>query len=121
MSAPPFWVRTVGPTHWPPESCVEVSSIWEDWSLLYVSAVRMAPAVAPVPTTACEAIESAPSLIATQFDPSEPLRRLKSSVPPGRSAAQETATFVTSAEPIVPLPLATLQLWPLGLVLTVTL
>ena len=81
MSWPPFWVRTEGPTHWPPESCVEVSSIWEDWSLLYVSAVRMFPAVALVPTTACEAIESAPSLIATQFDPSEPLGRLKSSLP----------------------------------------
>ena len=58
-----------------------MSSIWEDWSLLYVSAIRMSPAVALVPTTACEAIESAPSLIATQFDPSEPLGRLKSSLP----------------------------------------
>jgi hypothetical protein len=35
-------------------------------------------------------------------------------------ATQLTATFVTSAEPIVPLPLATLQVWPAGLVLTVT-
>ena len=124
MFWPPFWVRTVGPTHWPPESCVEVSWIWDDWSLVYVSAVRMSPAVAPVPTTVCEAIESAPSLIATQPDPSEPSGRLKSSVPPGGGGGavlQLTATFVTSAAAIVPLPLATLQLWPLGLVLTVTL
>ena len=34
---------------------------------------------------------------------------------------QLTATLVTLAEPTVPLPLATVQVWPLGLVLTVTL
>ena len=32
-----------------------------------------------------------------------------------------TATLVTFAEPTVPLPLATVQVWPAGLVLTVTL
>jgi hypothetical protein len=32
-----------------------------------------------VPTTACEEIESPPSLIGAQFDPSEPSGRLKSS------------------------------------------
>ncbi len=79
MFWPPFCARTAGPTHCPPESFVEVSWIWDDWSLVYGSATRMAPAVALVPTTACEEIESAPSLIATQFDPSEPLGRLKSS------------------------------------------
>ena len=121
MFWPPFWVRTVGPTHWPPESCVEVSWIWDDWSLVYVSAVRMSPAVALVPSTACEAIESAPSLTATPIRPSEPSGRLKSSLPAEPVAAQVTATFVTSAAAIVPLPLATLQLWPLGFVLTVTL
>jgi hypothetical protein len=36
-------------------------------------------------------------------------------------AAQVTATFVMSAAAIVPLPFATLQVWPLGFVLTVTL
>src|ERR1044072_6310411 len=41
---PAFWVRTVGPTHWPPESWGEVVWIWDDWSLVYVSAVRIAPA-----------------------------------------------------------------------------
>jgi hypothetical protein len=81
----------------------------------------MAPAVALVPTTACEAIESAPSLTALQPAPSDPLARLKSSVPPAASVLQLTATFVTSAAAIVPLALATLQLWPLGFVLTVTL
>jgi hypothetical protein len=35
-------------------------------------------------------------------------------------ALQLTATLLTSAEPIVPLPLATLQVWPAGFVLTVT-
>ena len=98
-----------------------MSSIWEDWSLLYVSAIRMSPAVALVPTTACEAIESAPSLIATQFEPSEPSGRLKSSLPPEPEPPQVRAMFVTSAAAIVPVPFATLQLWPLGLVLTVTL
>ena len=34
--------------------------------------------------------------------------------------AQLTATFVTFAEPIVPLPLDTVQVWPDGLVFTVT-
>ncbi len=34
---------------------------------------------------------------------------------------QLTATFVTSAAAIVPVPFATLQVWPLGFVLTVTL
>ena len=33
---------------------------------------------------------------------------------------QLTATFVTFAEPIVPLPLDTVQVWPDGLVFTVT-
>ena len=41
----------------------------------------MSPAVALVPRTACEAIVSAPSLIAAQLEPSEPLARLKSSLP----------------------------------------
>ena len=83
----------------------------------------MSPAVALVPSTACEEIESAPSLIAAQFDPSEPLGRLKSSRPPepGLTLLQVTATFVTSAAAIVPVPFATLQVWPLGFVLTVTL
>ena len=121
MFWPPFWVRTAGPTHWPPESCVEVSSICEDWSLLYVSAIRMSPAVALVPTTACEAIESAPSLIAVQPAPSDPFGRLKSSLPAEPVSVQLTATFVTSAAAIVPVPFATLQVWPLGFVLTVTL
>ena len=79
MFCPPFWVRTVGPTHCPPESCVEVSWIWDNWSFVYVSAVRMSPAVAPVPTTACEEILSAPSLTAVQLAPSDPFARLKSS------------------------------------------
>ena len=35
--------------------------------------------------------------------------------------AQVTATLVTLAEPIVPEPLATVQVWPDGFVFTVTL
>ena len=34
---------------------------------------------------------------------------------------QETATLVMLAEAMVPEPLATVQVWPVGLVLTVTL
>ena len=62
--------------------------------------------------------------MAAQFDPSEPLGRLKSSLPAEPEpavGAQLTATFVTSAPAIVPLPFATLQVWPLGFVLTVML
>ena len=81
----------------------------------------MSPAVAPVPTTACEAIDSAPSLTAAQPAPSHPFARLKSSYAAVPVSVQVTATLVTLAEPIVPLPLATLQVWPLGFVLTVTL
>src|ERR1044072_275312 len=84
---PAFWVRTVGPTHWPPESWVEVVWIWDDWSLVYVSAVRIAPAVALVPSTACDEIVSAPSLIAAQFAPRPPLARLK----PSQGAAADAA------------------------------
>jgi hypothetical protein len=60
--------------------------------------------------------------MAAQLVPRLPFARLKLSVPAGANAVlQLTATFVTSAAAIVPLPLATLQLWPLGFVLTVTL
>src|ERR1051325_3813512 len=93
---PAFWVRTVGPTHWPPESWVEVVWIWDDWSLVYVSAVRIAPAVALVPSTACDEIVSAPSLIAAQFAPRPPLARLKSSLPVEVELLQVTATVLTS-------------------------
>ena len=34
---------------------------------------------------------------------------------------QVTATLVTLAVPMVPVPLVTVQVWPVGLVLTVTL
>ena len=111
----------MGPIHWPPESWIAVVWIWDDWSLVYVSAVRMAPAVALVPMTACEEIESAPSETALQFAPSEPLARLKSSDGAVADAPQLTATFVTSPPAIATLSLATLQLWPLELVLTVKL
>ena len=54
--------------------------------------------------------------------PSPPLARLKSSeadVP--ELVAQVTATLVTLADPIVPDPLVTVQVWPAGFVPTVTL
>src|SRR5690349_9086352 len=78
------------------------------------------PALA-VPATACDVIASPPSLMLVQFAPRLPSARLKSSEPiiPGL-AAQETATLVTLADPIVPEPLATAQVCPAGLVFTVT-
>ena len=81
----------------------------------------MSPAVALVPTTACEAIDSAPSLIAIQPAPRPTVRAVEVIDPTRAGVVQVTATLVTLAEPIVPLPLATLQVWPLGFVLTVTL
>ena len=63
--------------------------------------------------TACDEIVSPPSLIAVQFAPAPRSARLKSSRPAGAGfAAQVTATLVTLAEPIVPVPLATAQVWP---------
>ena len=83
----------------------------------------MAPVVAPtVPITCCEEIDIAPSEMAVQFEPSPPSARLKSSeadVP--ELAAQETATLVTLADPIVPDPLDTVHVCPDGFVPTVTL
>ena len=76
-----------------------------------------------MPTTACEEIESAPSLIALQFAPSDAVGAIEvvgSRGGGGGVVVQVTATLVTSAAAIVPVPLATLQVWPLGLVLTVT-
>src|SRR6476659_8826747 len=78
------------------------------------------PALA-VPATACDVIASPPSLMLVQFAPRLPSARLKSSEPiiPGL-AAQETATLVTLADPIVPEPLATAHVCPAGLVIPVT-
>ena len=79
--------------------------------------------IAPaVPVTSCDEIAIAPSEIAVQPAPRPPSARLKSSdadVEPVL-AAQVTATLVTLAEPIVPDPLATVQVCPDGLVFTVT-
>ena len=72
---------------------------------------------------------SAPSDMAVQFAPRAPLARLKLSVavpvppvppPPPPVGGQVTATLVTLADARVPVPLATVQVWPVGLVLTVT-
>ena len=63
----------------------------------------------------------APSEVAVQLAPSPPSARLKSSDPlEPVLAAQVTATLVTLAEPIVPDPLATVQVCPDGFVFTVT-
>ncbi len=59
-----------------------------------------------------------------QLDPSPPLARSKLSdtvvppvpPPPPPEVAQVTATLVTLAEPTVPAPLATVQVWPVGFV-----
>ena len=57
-----------------------------------------------------------------QLAPSGPFARLKLSVAlPAEFVVQVTATLVMFADPIVPDPLATEQLCPVGLVFTVTL
>src|SRR5215469_15322244 len=84
----------------------------------------MSPEVpeAAVPATACETIASPPSLISVQFDPRLPFARLKSSEAlTGGLTAQVIATLVMLAEPMVPEPLETEQVCPVGLVFTVTL
>ena len=82
----------------------------------------MSPLTTPVvPVTCCEAIAIPPSVIAVQFAPSPPSARLKSSdADVAVLAAQETATLVTLADPIVPDPLDTVQVCPDGFVFTVT-
>ena len=66
----------------------------------------------------------APSDMAVQLLPSAPSARLKSSeavsVPEPPLVVQVTATFVMFAEPTVPVPLLTVQVWPYGWVRTVT-
>ena len=103
-------------------SWVEVTSIGEDWSLPYVSAVRMSPAVALVPTTACEEIEIA---AVAHRGPVRPERAVGAievvAARRCRVSVQVTATLVTLAAAIVPVPLVTVQVWPVGVVLTVTL
>ena len=82
----------------------------------------MSPAVALVPTTACDEIDNAPSLTAAQFEPSPPSARLKSSEPLANELSEQaTATLVTLAPETVPDPLETPQVWPVGLLFTVTL
>ena len=72
--------------------------------------------------TAWEEIASPPSLMSVQFGPRLPLARLKlSEAITCRLVVQVMATLVMLAEPMVPEPLATVQVWPVGLVLTVTL
>jgi len=80
------------------------------------------PALA-VPATCCETIASPPSLVSVQFAPRLPFARLKSSeaLVVVELAVQVTATLVTLAEPMVPVPLETEQVCPVGLVFTVTL
>ena len=123
MFWPPFWVRTAGPIHWPPLSWVEVTSTWEYWSLAYVSPVRMSPARPLLdPITAWEEIDKPPSVIAVQFAPRLPFVLLKSSEPDvAELVVQATAMLVTLAEATVPEALEAVQVWPEGLVFTVTL
>src|SRR5262249_54979053 len=83
----------------------------------------MAP-LCPVlpPATTCELMVIAPSDMAVQLPPSPPFARLKSSeaVSVPELAVHVTATVVTFAEPTVPVPLPTVQVWPDGWVFTVT-
>ena len=82
----------------------------------------MLPEYAAVePTTAWDAIANPPSLIADQFAPNPPFPRLKSSETiPVALPVHETEALVTFVAVIVPVPLATVQVWPAGFVLTVT-
>src|SRR5689334_22946708 len=81
----------------------------------------MSPAVALVPSTACDEIVNAPSLTALQFDPSPPFARLKSSDARAPVLVHVTTTVVTFPPETVPEPLETAQVCPDGLLLTVTL
>src|SRR5690348_10793964 len=76
------------------------------------------------PATICELIVIAPSDTAVHPAPSAPLARLKLSdavpVPVPPLAAQATATLVTLAPAIAPVPPVTVQVWPDGWVSTVT-
>ena len=76
------------------------------------------------PATTCELMVIAPSDMAVQLLPSAPSARLKSSeavsVPEPPLVVQVTATVVMFAEPTVPVPLLTVQVWPDGWVRTVT-
>ena len=95
----------------------------EYWSLVNVPAVQVSPETPAlaVPAAAWETIASPPSLMLVQFGPRLPLARLKLSEPITALVVQEMATLVMLAEAMVPEPLATVQVWPVGLVLTVTL
>src|SRR5262245_8306432 len=87
----------------------------------------MSPASASaVPTTACDTIDSAPSLIAVQPAPRPPSARLKSSVRTvdvggdDGIAVHVTVIVVTSAEATVPAAPEMLQVCPVGLAFIVT-
>ena len=124
-------IRTIGPIHCPPVSCVGLTSdLGELIARVGLSRPDL-PGVLPrrSPTTCCEAIAIAPSEVAVQFGPRLPSARLKLSdaitvspgTPPPPLVVQVTATLVTLAEAIVPEPLATVQVCPDGLACTVTL
>ena len=70
-----------------------------------------------------EEIASPPSDMAVQSGPSLPSARANPSTRWSRSeaAVQVTVTLVTLEEGTVPAPLDTVQIWPAGLVATVTL
>ncbi len=81
----------------------------------------MSPAVALEPSTACDEIVKPPSVTAAQFEPSPPFARLKSSEPVDTVVSEQaTATLVMFAEPTVPVPPETVQVWAVGLLFTVT-
>ena len=123
--SPLFCARTAAAIHCPPDSCVDVSVIWENWSLPNDDPLQISPVSPPleVPTATCDEITSAPPLIPVQFDPRPPSARLKSSeaLDVVELAVQLTVTLVMLAEAMVPELLETVQLSPAGLVFTVTL
>src|SRR5436305_9270745 len=84
-----------------------ISSTWENWSLPYVSAVRISPVVAPpTPATACDEDRKSTCLKSSQLGTSSAFSCLKLSEPPvAEPVVQETATVVTLAAAIVPDPL----------------
>src|SRR5262245_15284361 len=75
-----------------------------------------------VPLTAWEVIASPASLMSVQLEPRVPSALLKSSeaLAVVELLVQVTVTLVTLDAPMLPVPLETAQVWPVGLVFTVT-
>src|SRR5215470_11546500 len=95
-------MRTAGPIHWPPVSCVEVTWSWENWSLPNVCAFQASPETpeAAVPAATWEEIARPPSLMSVQFGPRLPFARLKLSEAVAARALSANANGVMRRAPM---------------------